>query len=383
LKVLHVVPSFYPATYWGGPIYSLYGLCNALAGAGGLKLRVLTTDTGGPSLGERVTMEENPANYAPGYQVYFARRIAGSSISPELILRLWAMLRWADLVHLTGVYSFPTIPTLAMCRVLGKPVVWSPTGSLMRWPGATRRNVKYFWERLCDLLLDPRRTVLQVTSLEEAEVSRKRIRRARVEIVPNGVDLPQLPQSREWRPNGRFRLLYIGRLHPIKGIENLISALSRRQPYPWSLRICGAGDVPFTTRLRDLASDLGIAEQVTFVGHVDGAEKTREFLNADVCILPSHSENFGMTVVESLAHGTPVIASTGTPWKELEARGAGRWVANDPESLAKAIAELQRGDLAAMGLRGREWMSSDYRWPRVAERMADLYRRMLPDARTA
>src|SRR5215467_15665864 len=114
LKLLQITPAFYPATYWGGPIYSVYGLCNALAKNAEVELRVLTTDTAGPQLSESVDVTGFPMNYPPGYEVFFCHRQWGASYSTEMFRRLWSMIRWADVVHLTGVYSPPTIPTLLL-----------------------------------------------------------------------------------------------------------------------------------------------------------------------------------------------------------------------------------------------------------------------------
>jgi glycosyltransferase involved in cell wall biosynthesis len=142
------------------------------------------------------------------------------------------------------------------------------------------------------------------------------------------------------------------------------------------LRICGSGAPEYARYLVDLCRQLKIERSVEFVGTVRDAAKTAEFLRADVCIVPSHSENFGMVVAESLAHGTPVIASQGTPWQELERQGAGFWVANDPHSLSEAISLARRSDLAAMGEAGRKWMARSYSWDPIAARMLDVYREL-------
>lgn len=126
LRVLHVTPAFYPATFWGGPIFSLYGLCNALVAIPGVAIRVLTTDSAGPRTRDRLQHGSSPVRYPGGYQVHFSRRIFGADISPALVANLWSMVAWSDVVHLTAVYSSPTFPTLFAARLLRKPVVWSP-----------------------------------------------------------------------------------------------------------------------------------------------------------------------------------------------------------------------------------------------------------------
>ena len=107
LKVLHVVPTYYPATYWGGPIHSLYGLCNALSIAGDVEVKVLTSDSAGSNISERLNVETPCQQLPAGYEVCYCRRFLGHSISPGMLRRLPAMVRWADVVHLTGCIRSP------------------------------------------------------------------------------------------------------------------------------------------------------------------------------------------------------------------------------------------------------------------------------------
>lgn len=379
MKVLHVVPTFFPATYWGGPIHSLHGLCNALAGLPGVALRVLTTDAASPRLSDAVPVSGFPVTFPGGYEVYFCRRRSGADFSPGMLRLLWPMIRWADVVHLTSVYSAPTLPTLALCRLAGKPVVWSPRGALQRWDGTTKAWTKSVWERICNALLAPGRSVLHVTSHEEERDSRRRIPKAEIAIVPNGVDIPGSLPARDWRPRGMLRLLFIGRFHPIKGIENLMRAIRSIDGMPLSLSIAGSGDSDYEKALRQLSSELGLGDRVRFLGHVDGDDRTAAFMHADLCVVPSFTENFGMVVAEALAHGVPVIASRGTPWSGIEEKGCGRWVDNPPESLAGAIRDIAGMDLQEMGRRGRAWMIESFGWPAVASRMLAIYARQAGD----
>jgi glycosyltransferase involved in cell wall biosynthesis len=379
IKVLHVVPAFFPATYWGGPIFSVFGLCNALAEIPGVQLRVLTSDTAGPRLSERVKVSGFPMRYPCGYDVFFTRRILMNEIAPGMLRWLWSMIRWADVVHLTGAYSFPTIPTLLACRLLKKPLVWSPRGALQateEWKGAKKRKLKKVWEQICSAVM-PERCVLHVTSEKERKMSLERLPNAVATMIPNGTDIPELLPARRWRPDGVLRLLFLGRLDPQKGIENLLEALSQIDNDAVRLDIYGTGDFSYSRLLVSLANGLNLGDRVRFHGHVEAEEKTAAFLAADLCIMPSHSENFGMVVVEALAHGVPVIASKGTPWATLVKKGCGLWVENSPESLAKAIQSAKEMDINGMGKRGREWVCAEMNWKRIADDMFTEYRRLV------
>ena len=113
------------------------------------------------------------------------------------------------------------------------------------------------------------------------------------------------------------------------------------------------------------------------LGDIRGEEKQRMFEQTDVVVVPSFTENFAIVVAEALAHGVAVIASTGTPWKELEQKACGLWVANDPVSLADAISKINSMPIAEMGERGRRWMAADYSWEKCASEMMALYKNIL------
>lgn len=379
LRVLHVVPTFYPALRWGGPIISLHELCNHLAELPQVEIRVLTTDSSGPGSGDRLAAEAISPEQFPGYEVMFCRKSAGRDFSVPLLQRLRSSIAWADVIHLTGVYSSPTLPTLGLARATGKPVVWSPRGALQRWSGSRRIVGKWMWDRACTLLANRARTVLHVTAAEEERESTARLAGMRAVIIPNGVRMPDDLPARSWRPRAVTRLAYLGRLDPKKGIENLLRATAMLPGC--SLSIYGSGDPAYVQQLMDETRALNLRDRVSFRGAVARTEKERALVEADLLVVPSHTENFAMVVAEGLAHGTPVVASTGTPWKEIEARKVGRWVDNDPATLARAIRSLEHEDLQDMGRRGREWMRAEYDWRRVAERMAAVYRSLVPDAK--
>jgi glycosyltransferase involved in cell wall biosynthesis len=381
VRILHVTPAYYPATYWGGPIFSVLGLNEALAAIPGVHLRVLTTDSAGPKLAQRLLNGGNgPLSYAPGYDVQFSRRLAGADIAPGLLTRLVPLARWADVIHLTATYSFPTIPTLLVARLLDRPIVWSPRGALQasyEWAGARRRIVKRIWERTCNKIVAGQRCVLHVTSEVERHASLQLIPAAGAEVIPNGIEVPEHEPQRSWRPDGRLRLLFLGRLDRKKGLENLLDALTRLRNSRVSLEVCGTGDAIYVESLRMRVASLALEEMVTFSGHVDGDRKSDAFSRADVCVIPSHSENFCMVVAESLARGVPVIASTGTPWSALADQKAGYWVPNDPESLALALTRIQGEDLELMGSRGKNWMRNTFGWGEIGKQMHALYGRLL------
>lgn len=372
MNILQVIPSFYPALAWGGPIQSTYSLCNALAQRNDVKLCVLTTDASGPKLNDRLKVKSTPTDFSEGYRVYYCRRDLGSSFSVTMLRRLLPMIRWADVVHLTAVYSAPTIPTLVVCKLLNKPVVWSPRGALQRWEYSSRPFLKRFWEMICNALCNKERVTLHVTSEKEKLESLGRIGRASVVVIPNGVDAFAWEREHSQGRAKSLRLLYLGRLDRIKGIENLLAAV-KESDSSVTLVICGDGGNGYAGHLRALTHELGIADRVKFQGHVTGEEKARCFADSDVFVMPSFSESFGLSAAEALSHGLPVIVSKGTPWNEVEKVGCGLRVDNTPQSLANAFSRIRQMPLEEMGRRGREWMSREFAWDVIAGKMFKVY----------
>jgi glycosyltransferase involved in cell wall biosynthesis len=194
-----------------------------------------------------------------------------------------------------------------------------------------------------------------------------------VEVIPNGVEIPEDLPEREWLPGNKLRLLYLGRLHPKKGIEKLLEAIAILQDETVSLALYGAGDDHYVRNLKSIVRSLGLEQAVTFRGHINGQAKLDAFMRADVCVLPSFTENFGVVVGEALAHAVPVIASHGTPWEGLEIRRCGLWIDNSPEGLADAIRRIRQLDLKEMGMRGRDWIRNEFSWDAIAATMLRIY----------
>ena len=371
MKILHVSPSFYPTRAYGGTIRSSYGLCRGLAELG-CEVRVLTTDTDG--IGRNLDVANDHDVEVDGLQVRYCRKQLRNSVSLQLLRVLREYIEWADVVHLIAVYSFPTFPTLFFCRRLRKPLVWSPRGSLQRWDRSTRVAIKFLWEQACKNLALKEKVILHTTSQAEEEQSKARFPGMRTVIVRNGVEL-----SNEIRRSGareELRITYLGRLHPIKGIENLLDAckLLERDSERWRLKIAGSGDADYTNVLRAKVTKLQLEARVEFLGEVSGQVKEDLFAGSDIVVAPSYVENFGMVIAEALAHEVPVIAGRGTPWEGLETNRCGLWVENGPETLAAAIREIRRMPLTEMGRRGRAWMEREFSWLSVSRQMLAVFR---------
>jgi glycosyltransferase involved in cell wall biosynthesis len=219
---------------------------------------------------------------------------------------------------------------------------------------------------------------IHATSEQEYQELRRFGLRNPVAIIPNGIDLPELPAHRPVRPVPERIVLSLGRIHPKKGLVQLIHAWSRvevRHP-GWRLKIVGSPEGRHDDELRDLAMKLGL-NRVSIEGPIYGEAKAAVYREADLFVLSTLNENFGLTVAEALATGTPVISTKGAPWSGLENEDCGWWIDHGVEPLAGVLAHamaLPRAALTAMGEKGREWMARDFSWDRIAQDMLDVYR---------
>jgi glycosyltransferase involved in cell wall biosynthesis len=280
-------------------------------------------------------------------------------------------------VHLVGVYNFPTFPTLLATRLLDKPLFWSPRGALQRWHGAPKPTLKRAFERACHPLL-PRTCVLHVTSEEEGSASSARMAGRPYVCVPNGVPIPA--QARHEPNPATLRIVFLGRLDPKKGIPNLLQACARLPALglpSFELTIAGAGTQAYEAALQTEAQTLGLSRCVRFIGAIDDQEKAEFFSRADVLVMPSFTENFGIVVAEALAHAVPAIATRAAPWAALVEHDCGLWIDNDPEQLAAGIVALSKRDLRAMGQRGRALVMREYGWDEMCARMKTSYEEVL------
>jgi glycosyltransferase involved in cell wall biosynthesis len=379
MKILHVIPSFFPAHYYGGPVQSVYQLCRALASAGH-QIRVLTTNASGPK-SELYVMPGVEIELTQGLRAIYCKRHFREDMAPAMLTPLPGLLRWADVVHLTAVYSLPTIPALVGCKAMDKPLLWSPRGSLQHWEGSTKLVAKRIWNGFCRALL-PRRVILHVTSEQEAEESLAHYPGVQAAMIPNGIEAPAVAEHKTG--DGMLRIVFLGRLHAKKGIENLLEACAglTHAALSWSLVIAGTGDPAYAATLRARIAALGIAQHVNMVGEIVGEGKRQLFESADLAVFPSYTENFGLVIAEALSYGVPVIASRGTPWSEVVSRGCGLWVDNDPQTLRESILQMSTMPLETMGRRGREWMLSEFDWQNVARRTTSIYERLLNGAAT-
>jgi glycosyltransferase involved in cell wall biosynthesis len=388
MRILHVVPAYWPAVRYGGPIFTVHGLCRALA-ARGHELQVFTTNVDGPGItptpiGTPVDLDGIQIRYFPCPLI---RRLCWA---PALGRALHHEIGKVDVVHLHSVFLWPTWAAARAARNAGVPYVLSPRGMLVKGLIARRsRLAKSAWIRLIERANVEQAAALHLTSqLEGTELECFGWRLPRLVVIPNAIDEPspqngKIASDVEAITSEHPLVLFLGRLSWKKGLDRLLHAFAHTQS--GILAIVGTDDEKFAPQLVKLAGELQIADRVRILSRtVIGSEKEHLFAAARLFVLPSYSENFGNTVLEAMRRGVPVVVTPEVGAAEVVRKsGAGLVVAGDPEPLSSAIRLLTTDpDLArSMGEAGRRHAAAHYTWGHVATQMEDLYNSLNDRAR--
>ena len=280
-----------------------------------------------------------------------------------------------DVLHDNGLWLAHNHSLAGLARKAGVPRVVSTRGMLEPWALGHRRWKKRIAWRLYQRRDLDRAAALHATAPVEADNAKALGLRPPVIAIPNGMDLPErAPPARQ--PGAPRTALFLGRIHPVKNLPALIEAWGRVRPEGWRLVIAGPDEGGHRKDVQAAVAAAGIGEAVSFAGPVLDEAKTALLRDADLLILPSHTESFGMAVAEALAHGAPALASTAAPWPMLEQKGCGWLAAPTAAGLADGLARAtatDAGTLRRMGEAGRALIASEFGWPRVARQFLDLY----------
>lgn len=280
-----------------------------------------------------------------------------------------------DVIHDNGLWLPHNHELAVRAASDGVPRVVSTRGMLEPWAVRHKRWKKVLAWRLYQRRDLSRAALHHATSaVEAANLQHAGLGRP-VRMIPNGVDLPAKTPARP--RSGRIRTaLFLGRIYPVKGLPDLVEAWSRVRPAGWRLSIAGPDEAGHRAEVERAVVQHGLQDLVSFPGPLDAAGKAAAFAEADLLVLPSRSESFGMAVAEALAYGVPVLTTTAVPWPALETVGCGWRVAPDVGGLSEGLRLATGADDAArreMGARGRELVAADYGWDGVARRFLDAY----------
>jgi glycosyltransferase involved in cell wall biosynthesis len=382
LKILHVIANLAPR--YGGPAKACVAMAQAVARLGH-EVSIYTTNQDGPGelavpLMQPVRQGEVEISYFPIQQPRFW------GTSWPLAQTLARKLKEVDLCHIHSLYLFHDLVAGHYCRAYRLPYLIRPHGTLDPYIHGRHRWRKAMMESWFENRNIRKAAALHFTSEEEMRLAAPYIGNAPGAVVPLGVDL------REFEPMphpGRFRerypeigdkkiILFLGRINFKKGLDLLVQALARvvRRRRDLHLVLVGPDDDGWGARVKEWLAREGIPDCATFTGMLLGEEKLAALRDAQMFVLSSYSENFGLAVIEAMACGLPVVISDRVNiWREVAAAEAGVVVPCEAEPLAAALERLAESpDLAAaMGRRGQALVARRFQWDSIAQALQDLY----------
>lgn len=279
-----------------------------------------------------------------------------------------------DIVHLHGLWMYPALAVWRWHRRTGKPYVCSAHGMLSPVALSFSAWKKWIARHMFQDATLAQATILHATTETEAEEFQTFGLKSPIAVVPLGIHVTAVPLT--LREPFR-RVLSLGRFHPKKGLDRLIEAWSRLEDkYPdWLLDLVGPDEGGHMAELQKLAEKLCL-RRVTIRPPLHGSERDACMAAAELFVLPTRSENFALTVPESLMMATPVIATKGAPWPGLVQEHCGWWIEQGVEPLVAALEEamhLTDEERHILGQRGRAWMLRDYAWASVTDKMLNVY----------
>ncbi|MGE0643568.1 MAG: glycosyltransferase [Nitrospira sp.] len=373
ISVGQVIAGLHPAA--GGPSRTIVQLCDAL----GRRPDVRVTLVSQRRYKEPVMLPEEGT---------VRRRIAESrspvSLKMGLPLRaeLLRVLRGSPstVLHSNGLWTAVNHWVTHQARRWQVPLIVQPHGMLEPWALAYRG-----WKKRLALSLYQRRdlesaNLFIATAEQEAESIRRFGLHQPIAVIPNGVEHAIGGENGVPTHHRTARTaLFLSRIHPKKGLLNLVSAWGELRPRDWRLVIAGPDEDGHLAQVISSVHQQGITECVEYVGEVEGQKKAALYRDADLFVLPTFSENFGVVVAEALAYGLPVITTRGTPWADLEQFDCGWWIDTGVEPLVSVLRKaisLSDDERKAMGERGRRYVQR-YDWNVIARQTAEVYRWLL------
>lgn len=336
MKVSVVIPYFFPAISYGGPIFASYSLCKQVSKSN-IKIEVITTDSNGP---KPLKKPLNTFISLENFSVKYCKEELPKYFSSNFIFQLWNDLKQSDVVHVQSMYSYTTAIALLYCFLQNKKTFLSPRGCLARWSFTKRGLLKRLW---LFLFIRPfiNKVVWHATSEKEKQEILNFFKKSEIKILSDGVEIDSNFKLIDSKWKSKNYIAALGRIHPVKGYDLLIRAMKKISESKEDLQLFIAGnDDGDLSRLKKITSDLNLNNNVQFVGAIHGDNKNQFLANAKCLVVPSHTENFAIVVVEALALETPVIASKNTPWQVLESSKSGRCVNNNPEELGDACIQV-------------------------------------------
>ncbi len=367
MHIFITIASIDPAA--GGPSRSVPNLARQLARLG-ISVRLQSIGNSAVSAGNDGYALELYSHTGTA----FSKLKAIVSMRRDLLIQVREHANGA-IIHDQGIWLMNNHVAVGVARKTKTPLIVSTRGMLEPWAfnhKAFKKKVAWHLYQKSDLdAVD----LFHATSPQEAQHILESGFQKPVAMIPNGVDVPAWRQ-RTVSPADRKTILFLSRIHPVKGLLNLVEAWQSIKEPNWRIVVAGPDEAGHKKEVMTAITAAGLQDCFEFVGPVDDTVKWQWFFNADLFVLPSFTENFGIAVAEALACGVPVITTTGTPWQELVTHKCGWWIDIGVTPLVEALREaiaLSDKERSVMGQRGRTLVENGYSWAKVGQDMAEVY----------
>lgn len=379
MKILQVLQFFSPVH--GGSAESPYRLSKELAKRGH-DVTIYASD---------YKSSQEYINSIPEVEVYLFRswlNYAKFHVTPSIIKRAKKEIKHFDIIHMHNYRTFQNIVVYYYAKKYSIPYILQPRGSIPRF--ARKKNLKKLFDIFFGYKILKDADKLIFTTKMELKYCENDfdINKNKTEIVPNGVDLPgydNLPKKEEFREGYAITgnekiILYLGRIHEIKGLDMLVKAFADliRELADIRLVIVGPDD-GFLSTLKRQIEDLNIGDKVLFTGPLFGNDKIKVYVDADVFVLPSKYESFGNVALEACACGTPVIVTNNCGVSEWIGDDVGYVVEYDKDQLRDAMIKVLSDERLRrrFGERGRRLAREEFSWSKISEQVESIYQSVI------
>ncbi len=382
MRILHYIDSL--AAKVGGPARFVLDAVQVMTDSGNPST-ILTSD---PTDCPAAWVHDNPTRGAfPRVVLTGDRSVGNLFFAPPQIAEIRRVMSRVDVLHLHNIWGPTDLQLAATARSMGLPYIVSLHGMLDSWSMSQRAMKKRAFLSLGARHMLERAAAVHCTAQAEFEQSRRWFPKGSAALVPYIVDLDpyrSLPgadlarQRFEFLRNNRPNILFLSRVHYKKCPEQLIhaAAIFRSHGIDANFIIAGMGEQSYVSSLNSQAEAMGVSDRVFFPGSVTGKEKYSLYQAADLFVLPTSQENFGLVLIEAMACGTPVVTTKGTDiWCDIQSSGGGAIVDHNPVNLASVLAELihNHGLRATMGAAARDWAMATFDEDRLANRFEGMY----------
>ena len=388
MKVLHIIPSV--AKVRGGPSKAVIEMVKALQSQN-VDAEIATTNDNGKDLldvplGELTDQLEEYGNVPIRFFARFSPNVNAVrefAYSRTLTAWLWQHITDYDIIHVHAIFSYASTIAMVIARIKNLPYINRPLGQLCEWSLQQSKLRKQIYFNIIE-----RSNLLHSQSLHfTAEQEREEFQQLDLNIpnfvLPHGVHIPELIANAQDQlrqilqiPDQIPIILFMSRIHPKKGLEYLIPALGKFPDSNFAFVIAGNGESDYIKQIQSLLETHQIRDQTHLVGFVNGELKNLYLQGADLFVLTSHSENFGIAVIESLVAGTPVLITDGVAIAPMvQSHDLGYVTQLDTVAIAATIQEFFEHPQVAKqkGDRAQPYIAENYSWAKIADSLINIY----------